>query len=244
MFILGISIPFLIGGRVLNILDPDSEFLLYRCRVDRAFHMPILGAYYAWSLSSVGFRYIMIKYAERGLVEQGYLKSLIEYLFYVANIFYWCIGLAIDFGKYIKMGARAEEEMKFLKICSKTVKGGNHILLVNIFLVVLVLMIPVTILTVGVNHYIKKNTCKGSKKFGTYQRNMVTFHQTAVAFVCSIFCLLLQPLLVDIMGALSVPQDTVRTFQLCYWILENGTWQFVLPSIIIVKLNRLGEFYF
>ena len=226
------------GGRVLNILDPDSEFLLYRCRIDRAFHMPLLGAYYAWSLSSIGFRYIMIKYANRGLVEQGYLKRLIEYLFYLANIFYWCIGLAVDFGKYLKLGSRAEEAMKFLKICSKMVKGENHILIVNIFLVVLVLMIPVTILTIGVNHYIKKNSCKGSNKFGNYQRNMVTFHQTAISFVCSIICLLLQPLLVDIMGALSVPDDSVRTFQLLYWLFEIGTWQFTLPVLMIIHLNR------
>ena len=142
----------------------------------------------------------MIKYAERGLVSDGFLKDLIKYLYYLANIFFWCYGLALDFSKYLKIGVKAEEEMKFLKICSKKVEGGSHILLVNFFLIICGLILPAAILAKSVNHFIKRNM---SKKFGDYQRNMVTFKQTMMSFNGSIFLLFMLMLLLRVMEDLN-----------------------------------------
>ena len=58
----GISVPVLTGGRIMNIWDSNSEFLLQRCRIDRVFHLPLLGCFYAWCLSSVGFRFLISRY--------------------------------------------------------------------------------------------------------------------------------------------------------------------------------------
>ena len=157
----------------------------------------------------------MIKYADRGLVDQGSLSFMIEYLYYLANLFYWSIGLTIDFSKYLSKGLKAEKQMKFLKICSRMIEKNetiisdkneneNHIHVVNNFLIILVLIIPVTILYLGVNHFIRRISVKGTKKFGNFQRNMVTFHQTVVIFLSSIFLLLLMSFIVNLMEITSL----------------------------------------
>ena len=70
----------------------------------------------------------MIKYADRGLVDQGSLSFMIEYLYYLANLFYWSIGLTIDFSKYLSKGLKAEKQMKFLKICSRMIEKNETII--------------------------------------------------------------------------------------------------------------------
>ena len=87
---LGFCVPFVVGGRFLLILEPDSIFLLSRCRYDRLFHIPLLGCFYAWGLVSVGFRFIMIKYSDRGLVEKGIIRTLMNKLYYLTNLFFFC----------------------------------------------------------------------------------------------------------------------------------------------------------
>ena len=190
------------------IMEPDSHFLLSRCRLDRLFHLPLLGCFYAWGLVSVGFRFIMIKYSERGLVEKGIIRTLMNNLYYLTNLFFWSIGLTVDFGKYITKGLEAENQMKYLKRCSKTLpeKAGSHILLVNFFLFVCALIIPVSILTLGVKHFINRTMLAGSKKFGKYQRNLITFNQTVMAFLCSLCLEIIMLGSLNIMESVSMPR--------------------------------------
>ena len=133
----------------------------------------------------------MIKYADRGLVEKGIIRTLKDVLYYLTNLFFWSIGLTVDFGKYLTKGLKAEEQMKYLQRCSKNVQvdhknGGSHILLVNFFLFICALIIPVSALSLGVNHFIKRRSLSGSGKYGTYQRNLVTFQETVFCFLSSI----------------------------------------------------------
>ena len=112
----GFTAPIIIGTRLLSLFDDDSEFLETRCRLDRFFYLPLVGIFLSWCVTSIIFRsnglkgvrelwlsilltrFIMIKYADRGLVEEGTTRPLFDYLYYLYNFVSSMVGLGSNFG--------------------------------------------------------------------------------------------------------------------------------------------------
>ena len=143
----------------------------------------------------------MIKYADRGLVERdGKTRPLFDQLYYLLTSSFSCVGLGkklasqnlkliisliyiyvtfvvIDFGKYLKKGLDAEEEMKYFKLCIKNFDHQtqeNHNLLVSMAFLILILVVAL-VLFLGVRYYIQMKARRLLQK--NYQRNLVTLAQ-------------------------------------------------------------------
>ena len=83
----------------------------------------------------------------------------------------------IDFGKYLKKGLDAEEEMKYFKLCIKNYDHQtqeNHNLLVSMAFLILILVVAL-VLFLGVRYYIQMKARRLLQK--NYQRNLVTLAQ-------------------------------------------------------------------
>ena len=56
-----IVVPFITGGRILLIVDDESEHLEVRCRLDRTFSLVFVGSFLSWSAASIIFRFMKSK---------------------------------------------------------------------------------------------------------------------------------------------------------------------------------------
>ena len=138
------------------------------------------GTEMAWAVSSVLFRFIMVKYAERGLVEGGVVSRLF-------NILYMCLALTLTIILilFTLVNNYKSPETAFIAICLNhnfKMSKNWHTYSIGISLFAIGL---VSLLIMGFSSaYILKSKSKNGYNppaiFGRFQRNILTFKETLV----------------------------------------------------------------
>ena len=133
----------------------------------------------------------MIKYADRGLVENGTIKKLFDYLYYISSVAWFFCGLGIPFGLYFSKGWEAETTMKYLNRCKTNYQNfddGSKVIKTEMILAIII-FIPAVIMFLAIRYFVSKRSKdhKVPAIFGRYQRNLLTFNQTVMFLISFIF---------------------------------------------------------
>ena len=183
------------------------------------------------------FRYVLIKYSNRGLVKNGVISELFEQLyltvFAAVNIVLFA---AIVGSRHFKTDT--DDEPILMSLCLKKSFSfhQNSFLSYGGFLFVIFIT---TWLMYGSSIYLIRSKSKNGKmpqKFGRYQRNVVTFIQTvlfnSVQEVVFSFVALF-PTVLD----LGASPENIQRFVLAAVLFYSIIFHFLIPIIIISRLK-------
>lgn len=198
-FILALTLPLslasyieLVKGRKPDDLGADEDKTMCYILKDS---LIIMGSTeLPWALTSIMFRFIMVKYADRGLVSGGTVSILFDILYACFGAFLTLFCYALTVASNLREG-----EEKFISICLKhdSLNNVNTLksLIIKYALTILGLIVFCIMLWSSIA-YVKSRSRDGKTPpaiIGRYQRNIITFVETVIYHVVFTLILIIFP---------------------------------------------------
>ena len=186
-------------------------------------------------------RFILIKYADRGLVKNGKIPKLFDCLYLLIAIVLTLLFIMFILSRHF---SASDKKSFFMKLCLKEdhkIDQTTWRIIIQMFSFRILILTSILIFYFASWYYIKSKSKNGKvpSKFGRYQRNIYTFSDTVlivttIFFAVSISCIFEM----YVHFAEGYNKSQLQTLILLMNFFFDLITSFVLPLLLIIKLLR------
>ena len=164
--------------KLVNKDDDDLETKETWCYLLKDTILLIYGTEFAWAITTIVFRSILVKYADRGLVSGGVVSKLFDYL-------YTCFGLSLTFLMYmLGLTSNNRGNLVFINVCLQNNPNDYEKNWKNPLIGVAMTSLGMVLLWIlyrSSRHFVLSKSKDGKTPpaiIGRYQRNVLTLNES------------------------------------------------------------------